>query len=127
VDTLNVESLETPGLFAVEPPSPQLPEIDASALAGELASAIEGEVRFDAGSRALYATDASNYRRVPIGVVLPRRLDDVIRTVSADLLWRRHLIDMRPLAWLTLEGRQNDTPSSMMPRVSPARSISCST
>ena len=36
------------------------------------ARACRGEVRFDAGSRALYATDASNYRQVPIGVVVPR-------------------------------------------------------
>jgi len=39
-------------------------------------------VRFDAGSRALYATDASNYRQVPIGVVIPRHTDDVIQTVT---------------------------------------------
>ncbi len=32
---------------------------------------MSGEVRFDAGSRALYATDGSNYRQVPIGVVIP--------------------------------------------------------
>ena len=42
------------------------------ALAAELRKAIKGEVRFDAGSRALYATDGSNYRQVPIGVVIPR-------------------------------------------------------
>ncbi|BBI59622.1 hypothetical protein HSBAA_09280 [Vreelandella sulfidaeris] len=40
-------------------------------LAEELAEAIEGEVRFDAGSRALYANDASNYRQPPIGVTIP--------------------------------------------------------
>ena len=44
----------------------------ASRLAAALARELEGEVRFDEGSRALYATDASNYRQVPIGVVLPR-------------------------------------------------------
>ena len=41
-----------------------------------------GEVRFDAGSRALYATDGSNYRQVPIGVVIPRDVDDVVATVA---------------------------------------------
>jgi hypothetical protein len=41
--------------------------VNAGALASELRARIEGEVRFDAGSRALYATDASNYRQVPIG------------------------------------------------------------
>ena len=55
----------------------------AKSLADELGRAIAGEVRFDAGSRALYSTDASNYRQVPIGVVLPRSVDDVIATVAA--------------------------------------------
>src|SRR5205807_7601164 len=41
-----------------------------------------GEVRFDNGSRALYATDGSNYRQAPIGVVLPRNADDAIATIS---------------------------------------------
>ena len=36
-----------------------------------------------AGSRALYATDLSIYRQVPIGVVIPRDVDDVIATVAA--------------------------------------------
>src|SRR5262249_12262036 len=48
----------------------------------DLRRAIAGEVRFDAGSRALYATDASNYRQVPIGVVLPKTTDDVLATVE---------------------------------------------
>ncbi|MGF6899763.1 FAD/FMN-containing dehydrogenase [Paraburkholderia sp. GAS348] len=41
------------------------------------------EVRFDAGTRAAYASEASNYRQVPIGVVIPRCLDDVVETVRA--------------------------------------------
>jgi FAD/FMN-containing dehydrogenase/Fe-S oxidoreductase len=61
--------------------------IDAEILASELKRAIKGEVRFDDGSRALYATDASNYRQVPIGVVLPRDADDVIAAVA---LARKH-------------------------------------
>src|SRR5213082_175546 len=56
--------------------------VDAGALAQELRSIIRGEVRFDDGSRALYATDSSNYRQVPIGVVIPRDIDDVISTVA---------------------------------------------
>lgn len=40
------------------------------------------EVRFDDGSRAAYSTDGSNYRQVPIGVVVPRTLDDVIESVA---------------------------------------------
>jgi len=63
------------------------PFAGAAALAGELAASIAGEVRFDAGSRALYATDGSNYRQVPIGVVLPRNAADVVATVAA---CRRH-------------------------------------
>ncbi|HTQ35784.1 MAG TPA: FAD-binding and (Fe-S)-binding domain-containing protein [Steroidobacteraceae bacterium] len=44
---------------------------------------IGGEVRFDDGSRALYATDGSNYRQVPLGVVIPRTVDDIVATVAA--------------------------------------------
>ena len=47
-----------------------------------LAQGIDGEVRFDAGSRALYATDASNYRQEPIGVVIPRSTEAIIRTLE---------------------------------------------
>ena len=57
--------------------------IDATALAADLKKAVKGEVRFDAGSRALYSTDASNYRQVPIGVVVPRDADDVVAAVAA--------------------------------------------
>ena len=56
--------------------------IDAEALAAELRRQLRGEVRFDEGSRALYATDSSNYRQVPIGVVIPKDVDDVIKTVA---------------------------------------------
>lgn len=44
--------------------------------------AVAGEVRFDDGARALYATDASNYRQPPIGVVIPRTTDDVLAAVD---------------------------------------------
>jgi len=43
---------------------------------------VRGDVKFDDGSRALYATDGSNYRQVPIGVVLPRDPDDVLAAIS---------------------------------------------
>ncbi|HJR80335.1 MAG TPA: FAD-binding and (Fe-S)-binding domain-containing protein [Anaerolineales bacterium] len=56
--------------------------LDAPSLASELRRTLEGEVRFDSGSRALYATDASNYRQVPIGVVVPKSVDDVIATIE---------------------------------------------
>src|SRR5262245_11881202 len=51
-------------------------------LADDLRRSIRGEVRFDTGSRALYATDSSNYRQVPIGVVIPRDPDDVVAAVE---------------------------------------------
>ncbi|MGN6370009.1 MAG: FAD-binding and (Fe-S)-binding domain-containing protein [Phycisphaerae bacterium] len=57
-------------------------KVDAEGLAHALQRAIDGEVRFDRGSRALYATDASNFRQVPIGVVIPRHPGDVVRTVD---------------------------------------------
>src|SRR5262245_39314468 len=52
------------------------------ALESALRRNIRGEVRFDAGSRALYATDGSNYRQVPIGVVIPRSKEDVIEALK---------------------------------------------
>ncbi|MFP5213646.1 MAG: FAD-binding oxidoreductase, partial [Acidobacteriota bacterium] len=57
--------------------------LNPEALANDLRRKIKGEVRFDAGSRALYATDASNYRQPPIGVVVPRDKRDVIETMAA--------------------------------------------
>src|SRR5665213_2462407 len=48
----------------------------------ELRKAIQGEVRFDAQTKALYATDASNYRQVPIGVVLPKSKEDILQTIE---------------------------------------------
>jgi FAD/FMN-containing dehydrogenase/Fe-S oxidoreductase len=51
---------------------PARPVLDADAFESALCSRVDGEVRFDAGSRAAYSTDASNFRQVPIGVVVPR-------------------------------------------------------
>src|SRR5215469_15680759 len=62
--------------------SPAFPRPRAEALAAELRSTIAGEVRFDDGYRALYAVDGSNYRQTPIGVVIPRTIEDVIQTVA---------------------------------------------
>jgi FAD/FMN-containing dehydrogenase/Fe-S oxidoreductase len=47
----------------------------------ELREQIEGEVRFDPISRALYSTDASVYQIEPLGVVVPRSREDIVRTV----------------------------------------------
>ncbi|EME67220.1 D-lactate dehydrogenase (cytochrome) [Rhodococcus ruber BKS 20-38] len=52
------------------------------ALAAALRTRVDGEVRFDAGSRATYSTDASNYRQVPIGVVVPRTPEAAVETVD---------------------------------------------
>ncbi|MHB2007683.1 MAG: FAD-binding and (Fe-S)-binding domain-containing protein [Acidobacteriaceae bacterium] len=48
-----------------------------------LRQSVRGEVRFDSGSRALYSTDASNYRQLPIGLVLPLDTADVEAAVAA--------------------------------------------
>ncbi len=55
----------------------------AAELESELKRVVKGEVRFDRGSRALYAADGSNYRQIPIGLVVPRDDEDVIATVAA--------------------------------------------
>lgn len=52
-------------------------------LEADLRGRVRGEVRFDQGSKALYAADASNYRQVPIAVVVPQDLDDLIATIAA--------------------------------------------
>jgi FAD/FMN-containing dehydrogenase len=59
-------------------PSP----VDAGALRLALRERVAGEVRFDAGSRGAYSTDASNYRQVPIGVVVPRTVDDAVQAIA---------------------------------------------
>jgi FAD/FMN-containing dehydrogenase/Fe-S oxidoreductase len=55
----------------------------ARELENDLKRRVKGEVRFDRGSRALYATDGSNYRQIPIGLVIPRDDEDVIAAVAA--------------------------------------------
>ncbi len=61
--------------------------LNALALQAELRERVKGEVRFDAGARAIYAHDSSNYRQVPFGVVIPRDKDDVIAAIE---VCRRH-------------------------------------
>jgi FAD/FMN-containing dehydrogenase/Fe-S oxidoreductase len=51
-------------------------------LVADLEAVVEGEVRFDEYSRQLYATDASIYEVLPIGVVFPRSTEDVAAVVS---------------------------------------------
>jgi FAD/FMN-containing dehydrogenase/Fe-S oxidoreductase len=51
------------------------------ALQREFAQHLQGEVRFDAISRALYSTDASVYQIQPLGVVIPKNREDILRTI----------------------------------------------
>jgi FAD/FMN-containing dehydrogenase/Fe-S oxidoreductase len=52
-------------------------------LEARLQKTLRGDVRFDLGSRALYAADSSNYRQLPVGVVLPRNAADVETALAA--------------------------------------------
>ena len=69
-------------LHARIPASGGPPAVAVDQLAAALRRSVRGEVRFDRGSRALYATDGSNYRQVPIGVVIPRDGEDVINALA---------------------------------------------
>jgi len=59
----------------------------------ELGTAIRGNVRFDAGSRLLYSTDASMYQMEPVGVVIPRDGDDVRAAIE---IAARHKVAILP-------------------------------
>ncbi|WP_449433289.1 FAD-binding oxidoreductase [Pseudomonas putida] len=48
----------------------------------KLTAETTAEIRFDAASRAIYACEASNYWQLPIGVVIPRTLQDIVTTVA---------------------------------------------
>jgi FAD/FMN-containing dehydrogenase/Fe-S oxidoreductase len=52
-------------------------------LAARLRRELAGDVRFDALIRTIFSTDASIYEIIPTGVVFPRSVDDVVRTVRA--------------------------------------------
>lgn len=60
----------------------ELADLDVRALEADLRARVDGEVRFDAGSRGAYSTDASNYRQVPIGVVVPRTVEAAVEAVT---------------------------------------------
>jgi FAD/FMN-containing dehydrogenase/Fe-S oxidoreductase len=57
--------------------------VDVGHLKRRLEQTVRGEVRFDAGSRAAYANDSSNFRQIPLGVVVPRSADDIVATHRA--------------------------------------------
>jgi FAD/FMN-containing dehydrogenase/Fe-S oxidoreductase len=62
---------------------PEPAGMDVAALERSLRERVDGEVRFDAGSRGAYSTDGSNYRQVPIGVVIPRTVEAGVAAVAA--------------------------------------------
>ncbi|WLW51647.1 FAD-binding and (Fe-S)-binding domain-containing protein [Streptomyces sp. YU58] len=63
-------------------PPDSAPPPDTAALERALRERVDGEVRFDAGSRAAYSTDASNFRQTPIGVVVPRTPEAAAEAVA---------------------------------------------
>jgi FAD/FMN-containing dehydrogenase/Fe-S oxidoreductase len=69
-------------LRAAERPASGVHRRDVRGLEEALARRVRGDVRFDPGSQALYATTGSNYRSVPLGVVLPRDVEDVVAAVA---------------------------------------------
>ena len=76
------ESMRSAARF-LEAAAKQVVGVDAAALDTELRLHVKGEVRFDNSTRAMYSTDASNYRQVPIGLVLPKDPEDVEHTLAA--------------------------------------------
>jgi FAD/FMN-containing dehydrogenase/Fe-S oxidoreductase len=67
--------------------------MELQALVRDLRRAVDGEVRFDPGSRAVYAYDASVFRQVPIGVVIPRSTEAVVAAVR---VCREHDVPLLP-------------------------------
>ena len=63
--------------------APGVEEVDVDSLEHTLRANVRGEVHFDAGNRAAYSHDSSNYRQTPIGVVTPRDSDDIEAAVAA--------------------------------------------
>lgn len=64
-----------------------------TSLVRALSSAVRGEVEFDATARALMTMDASNYRRVPLGIVAPRDADDIAAALA---VCRAHEVPVVP-------------------------------
>ena len=81
-DPLPILSAERAQAFAQRARDARDVPVDENLLEADLRARISGEVRFDTSSRALYATDGSSYRQVPIGVVIPRNNEDVLATIA---------------------------------------------
>ena len=69
----------------------ELRPAEARSLERDLAAVVDGEVRFDDGARGAYSTDASNFRQVPLGVVLPRTVEGAVSAVE---VCRRHAVPL---------------------------------
>src|SRR3954454_10348298 len=76
------EFMSTSALPAPVVRRPDAPPPNTAALERALRERVDGEVRFDAGSRAAYSTDASNFRQTPIGVVVPRSVAAAVEAVA---------------------------------------------
>jgi FAD/FMN-containing dehydrogenase/Fe-S oxidoreductase len=63
-------------------PSTDVDHVTLTAAGAALRARVDGEVRFDDGSRAAYSTDASNFRQVPLGVVVPRTVEAAAEAVA---------------------------------------------
>ena len=74
---VHIQPLKNPPLKTTFDPFP-----NAAGLEHELRTTVRGEVRFDDAVRALYATDASNYRQIPIGVITPLDAADVVAAID---------------------------------------------
>ncbi len=77
----------------VDGPRPHFAAADPATLVAQLRRRITGEIRFDPGSRATYSADASNYRQTPIGVVIPRSIEDIVETLD---ICREHGLPILP-------------------------------
>lgn len=69
-------------VMAASAPSGARNKMDTALLEAMLAERVDGEIRFDDGSRAAYSTDASNFRQVPIGVVIPRTPEAAVEAIA---------------------------------------------
>lgn len=74
-------------------PTDPAPDLDIDALVRHLRAEVDGEIRFDAGSRGACSTDASSYRQAPVGVVVPKTVEDAARAL---VVCRRHRAPILP-------------------------------
>src|SRR3954453_3602380 len=81
---------------------PQL--MDRDALRRDLEAQVEGEVRFDKVSRALYSTDASVYQIEPLGVVVPKSAEAVQQAIT---IAARHGVPITPRGGGTSQAGQS--------------------